>query len=438
MGADVTDAQTLYREGVAAIREQKDAAEGRKLLTQSLRLEPNNDMAWLWLARTLNDRDKQRQCIERALAINPENPHALKLKQQMDAPANGHSEPIAVSSPRQALKLNAEGRLDGYLEKAQKRLDDDDIEGAIEQWVYALKRQPDHEIALGNAVRHLSRLKQYDDAKELVWRALDSGTTHPSVYLTAIDLLKREGKHGEADDMRRKLACLPAASESIIGDIVDYFIRNGQVQDAQDILDQAIQSHPQSQKLLIKLGDLHQEMGQAVAARKVYEQAAKIGLRTAEGKMADSKLSQFAPVLTDKERGSPLLAAREAVGIGLFYLLMGWQDAGLNLLNLGAPRWAGVALGFVGGYLLVTATSSPQQQPIAGWFGGKVPESAAEGEESKLPILPFEARLLLGIGGLVLLALAFYLVFSTAIGLITNPNPPPFYIPSMDEVFEFE
>jgi hypothetical protein len=277
-----------------------------------------------------------------------------------------------------------------------------------------------------------------DDVKELVWRALDCGTTHPSVYLTAIDLLKRERQYNEADDLRRRLACLPTASESIICDIVDYFLRGGQVHDAQDILSQAIQSHPKSQKLLVKQGDVQQEMGQEGEARKTYELAARIGLRTAEGRMADNRLSQFAPALTDKERGSTLLALREAVGVSLFYLLLGWQDAGLNLGNLGAPRWAGIALGFIGGYLLVTATSSPQQRPIASWLGGKAPEAEPEGEVSTLPVLPIEARFLLGIGGLVLLALAFYLVCSTAIGLLTNPNPPPFYIPSMEKIFEME
>lgn len=437
----MTDAQTLYRDGVAAIREHKNAAEGRKLLTQSLRLDPNNDMAWLWLARTINDVEKQRQCVERALIINPDNRHALAFKEKITPHTNGSSaldQPVAVSSPRQALKLGDSKNTEAALKAAQKLLDDGDTEGAIAEWVKVLQAQPDHEMALGNAVRHLSRLKFYEDAKELVWRALQCGTTHPSVYLTAIDLLKREGQHGEADDMRRRLAALPGVSEAVISDVVDYFLRGGQVQDAQEILTQALAHRPDSQKLLVRLGDLYHGLGQEREARQTYDRAARLGLRTADGKLADRKLTQFAPTLTDKERGSKLLAAREAAGIGLFYLLLGWQDAGLNLLNLGGLRWLGVALGALGGYLLVTATSSPQQQPLAGWFGGKTPESAQAGETSSLPMLPLEARILLGIGGLALLALAFYLVFGAAISLITNPNPAPFYIPSIEEIFEWE
>ena len=47
------DAKVLFQEGVVAIRDQKDAAKGRELLMQSLKIEPKNEMAWLWLSRTM-------------------------------------------------------------------------------------------------------------------------------------------------------------------------------------------------------------------------------------------------------------------------------------------------------------------------------------------------------------------------------------------------
>ncbi len=428
----MTEAQTLFQDGIAAIRDRKDIAEGRRRLTQSLRLEPNNAMAWLWLARTVSDPDKQRQCVERALQINPEMPQAVALKERLETRQN-HAHRPAEPQKRQ----NAEKRIRVYLEQAQQRLDAGDAEGAVEGWVRVLDIQPDHEAALGNAVRQLSRLKYFDDAKELVWRALDGGTTHPSIYLTGIDILRREGRHGEADDLRRRLALLPTADESLVADTVDHFIRNDLIQDACDILTQAVQTRPNSQKLLLRLADLNDGLGQEVEARRRYEQVARLGLRTPEGKQADAKLRAFPPVLTDRERGSLLLAAREALGVGLFLLLMGWQDAGLDMLQMGAPRWAGVAVGTLGAYLLVTATSSPQQKPLAGWFGGKpaATEAEADSAASVLPILPPEARLLLGLAGLLLVALALYLVFGTAIGLLTTPTPPEFYVPSFDEVF---
>ena len=71
------DAQTLFREGVLVLRDQKDVARARQLLTQSLKLDPNNEMAWLWLSRTTDDPQKKLQCVERALRLNPKNEQAL-------------------------------------------------------------------------------------------------------------------------------------------------------------------------------------------------------------------------------------------------------------------------------------------------------------------------------------------------------------------------
>lgn len=80
----MTDAKVLFRDGVNAIRNEKDLSQGRKLLTESLRLDPNNDAAWLWLSKTVNDTQKKLQCIERALAINPDNQQALDMQRKLE------------------------------------------------------------------------------------------------------------------------------------------------------------------------------------------------------------------------------------------------------------------------------------------------------------------------------------------------------------------
>ncbi len=445
------DAQTLFREGITAIREEKNLSKGRELLTQSLRLDADNDMAWLWLSRTLSDREKQRQCIERALKVNPDNQQAQAFMQRImnSTVTQLNTAPKLESVPaKDKLAANDQTAIRSFLKKADALLEQNDTEAAIEQWVRALNIQPDHEEALGKAVRHLSRLKYMDDAHELVSNAIQSGTTHPSVYLTAIDIAKYQKKFPEADDLRLKLATLPAADEGLIVDIVDHFLKNTQEASALQVLQNAVESHPKSQKLLIRLADLTKEQGRTQEAFEIYESAARLGAHTKEGKAADAKLLEFAPSLTDKERGSIVLAFRETLGIGVLFLLMAWQDAGLNLLQVGINRWIGVLIGILGGYLAITATSSPAQQPLARWLGGVIPqapekptsdfEAATMQPEhiSQLPAITLPVRLILGAAGITLMALAFWLVFNTAIGLLNNPNPPAFYIPSCSEVFE--
>jgi len=80
----IGDAKDLFRDGVHAIDDNNDIAGGRKLLVQSLRLNPDNDAAWLWLARTVSDLSKQRECVNRALSVNPQNAQAQSLLEQLN------------------------------------------------------------------------------------------------------------------------------------------------------------------------------------------------------------------------------------------------------------------------------------------------------------------------------------------------------------------
>jgi hypothetical protein len=91
------DAKELFREGVYAIDENNDIIRGRRLLVESLRLDPHNDVAWLWLARTVLDRNKQRDCLNRALKVNPSNAQAHMLLEQLD---NGVSIAIGKMTPK--------------------------------------------------------------------------------------------------------------------------------------------------------------------------------------------------------------------------------------------------------------------------------------------------------------------------------------------------
>jgi len=458
------DAQTLFRDGVLAIKEKRDVAEARKLLTQSLRLDPNNEMAWIWLARTISDSEKKLQCLDRALGINPANEQALQLKERLlatngdaattlvDAPVQAFSTPKAVKQPSGADQL----RIQQFLRQADNLLKDGKVEEAIEQWVRVLDIQVDHEQAMASAVRQLSRLKYVDDAKELVWRALDSGTTVPSIYLTGIDIARHERDDYKADELRDQLARLPTADDEIVSNIVDHYTQNDQNMRAIEILEHALETHGNSQKLLIRMADLQKGAHNDAEARRYYERAARLGMRTKEGKDADRKLMEAAPLLSDSERGSTMLAVREAFGFGVVYVLMGWQDAGLNLVFMGPSRWLGVVISIVGGYLLGTALWSPQQRPLAGWLGGQVPEKKKRNEKPKmdvlnnaaqlgpiedqteLPILSLPVRVVFGVLGAAILIFAFTLVFDRALDLLTNPVPVRDVPTLMDLIQEME
>ena len=95
------DAKALFQEGVVAIRDQKDAVKGRDLLMQSLKIEPKNEMAWLWLSRTMAEPQKKIQCLERALKLNPANEQtkALISKMKTDTPSGSVGTAAVMSTP---------------------------------------------------------------------------------------------------------------------------------------------------------------------------------------------------------------------------------------------------------------------------------------------------------------------------------------------------
>lgn len=75
------------QEAIIAIKKGEKEL-GKKLLTEILRTDPNNEVAWLWMSTVVKDSSQRQQCLERALKINPNNQAAqrnlaLVLKKQM-------------------------------------------------------------------------------------------------------------------------------------------------------------------------------------------------------------------------------------------------------------------------------------------------------------------------------------------------------------------
>jgi tetratricopeptide (TPR) repeat protein len=468
-----TDAQELYRQGVAAISHHNDLARGRDLLVASLKLNPHNDMAWMWLTRTTTSPERRLELVERALRANPANEAALKLRAQLLAqrptpppapsplaapapavsaephlvpPESGVIQPLKRKTVEEPVSPAEKERIARLVDRAEIYREAGEIEQAIALWVEVLAIRVDHELALRNAAGHLWKLQYWQDAKELVQRAIDAGTRVPTVYLTALDMAERQSDGIWAAELRERVASLPVADEQLVVKVAEYYLSRRDQAIALQFLERALETHPAMPVALIKLGDLLHESGDRVGATRLYERAARLGTRGKTRKEVDKKLRSFVPVLTDRERGSVWLALREAAGIAGLFVFLGWQDARLDLLALGPRRWLGVLVSLLGGYLLVTATSSPQQRPLAGWLGGSVPPppppepprlpgdpapfrapGRALQEPTALPILPAGLRYVLGALGLALLGIAFALVFYYTLGWVGDNRPP--YLP---------
>lgn len=80
---DLQKAIELLRDG--------DTLAARRLLSDIVKIDPNNEQAWLWLSSAVTDEERRRECLEHVLRINPGNQAAhlalVALSQPPELPA---------------------------------------------------------------------------------------------------------------------------------------------------------------------------------------------------------------------------------------------------------------------------------------------------------------------------------------------------------------
>lgn len=99
------DVDTLYREGVAAIR-AGDKSTGREKLMEVVRQDELHEQAWLWLSAVVDDREEKIICLENVLTINPDSQAARRGLQKLGSestPSTGKKPPTLPPSPAPSL-----------------------------------------------------------------------------------------------------------------------------------------------------------------------------------------------------------------------------------------------------------------------------------------------------------------------------------------------
>ncbi|MDH5507243.1 MAG: hypothetical protein OEZ02_08490, partial [Anaerolineae bacterium] len=95
-------------------------AEAQTMLAHIVKDEPDNEMAWLWLAVSLDEPQKKRFALDRALAINPKSKMGLKIKQSLDKPAAAQApNQVAASHPAMQIRRAANALETGQQAQAQ-------------------------------------------------------------------------------------------------------------------------------------------------------------------------------------------------------------------------------------------------------------------------------------------------------------------------------
>lgn len=95
-GPDPDAAPPELQSAIASLR-AGDKAGARKALIRGLQSNPKSEPAWVWLAQVVEEPERKRECLQRALNINPDNATARQMLAEMDRP-----QPAAASSAASA------------------------------------------------------------------------------------------------------------------------------------------------------------------------------------------------------------------------------------------------------------------------------------------------------------------------------------------------
>lgn len=79
------DCDELQRQGLTALK-AGDKARAQALFAQIVKADPRNERAWLYLAATVKNPDEQRYCLQRVLALDPNNAQAQRALATLDNP----------------------------------------------------------------------------------------------------------------------------------------------------------------------------------------------------------------------------------------------------------------------------------------------------------------------------------------------------------------
>jgi twitching motility two-component system response regulator PilG len=154
----------LLHAGIAAAR-AKERAPARRYLTRLTEQDPDNELAWLWLASVSETSHEAMSHLRRVLALNPDNERARLALQRYQKEAEppppawtcplcgDHAEPNDGLCPRCGAALSL-----GYVEAffTGDGADHEAMQYAIDRLAPALKEQPSFDGHLTTALAYLN------------------------------------------------------------------------------------------------------------------------------------------------------------------------------------------------------------------------------------------------------------------------------------------
>ncbi|MBN2304878.1 MAG: tetratricopeptide repeat protein [Anaerolineae bacterium] len=132
-------ARQLLQQGIAAAQAGQNEA-ARQVLQQVVRLDPQNEMAWLWLSSVARDNKERLFCLKQLLAVNPQNEHAIKGLQRLGVEPEARVS-NAPSSPIPTVNEEKMARLQQATDEFLRRFNPEPVDHLRIEWTRKQRRR---------------------------------------------------------------------------------------------------------------------------------------------------------------------------------------------------------------------------------------------------------------------------------------------------------
>jgi tetratricopeptide (TPR) repeat protein len=133
LGMAQEQALQFLQQGIAASR-SGNPDQARELFQQAVRLDPQNETIWLWLASVARDDKERFFCLKQLLTINPQNEFALKGMQALGVKAAPETVQAAPSTSVPVLSDEKYSRLQQMLDDFLRHYSPQPVDRLMIQW----------------------------------------------------------------------------------------------------------------------------------------------------------------------------------------------------------------------------------------------------------------------------------------------------------------
>lgn len=299
--------EALLQQGMAACK-AGDQSRAQQLLAAALQRNPRSEQAWLWLSGVLTDVEHRRACLEKVLAINPDNAHARSGLQWLDEHHHPRPQPATVPEPEpmpSSPQLPAapapesspaftcpwcEAEVAGLDERCPTC--DHDLEfscpGCGQLLTLDLTRCPDCGYAIGDFSRepqkYLDQLGQAYLAKGLLTEALpvsfywvEIDQKNPKAHLRLSQVYTKLDHAEESVVEAERVLELDPRNVEALYHLGRWYLNHSQPDKLATLLNGIHKRLAKAPKLAMVAGDLEYERGQYPAAFRAYKQALMSG-----------------------------------------------------------------------------------------------------------------------------------------------------------------